>query len=224
MQDREPRPPAARRPGSADADDRTSGAAIFLDRDGTLIPDRGPLLDPAAVELLPGVPEALRRLTGAGYRLIVVTNQSAVGRGLLAVERLDQIHAALRAALAAEGAGIDALYFCPDAPDARTGPESPVARRKPGAGMLLEAAREHGLELARCFMVGDQARDTLAGKRAGCRASILVRTGQGEAFTGHASDYDVLCDDLPAAADWILAVDRREPRRGRPGALRAGRR
>lgn len=224
MQERDRRPPAAPGPGSADAGERGGGAAIFLDRDGTLIPDRGPLLEPAAVELLPGVPEALRRLAGAGYRLIVVTNQSAVGRGLLAVERLDQIHAALRAALAAEGAGIDALYFCPDAPDAQAAPESPAARRKPGAGMLLEAAREHGLELERCFMVGDQARDTLAGKRAGCRASILLRTGQGAAFTDQASDYDVLCDDLPAAADWILAADRRDPGRGSQGALRADRR
>ncbi len=204
-------PPVPRAGGAADRV-RVARAAVFLDRDGTLIADRGPLLDPQALELLPGVPDALGRLAGAGYRLIVVTNQSAIGRGLLDLAGLEQIHVALRAALAAEGVRIDDLYFCPDAPVEPPAPEGPTARRKPGAGMLFEAARDHALDLARCFMVGDQGRDTLAGKRAGCRASLLLRTGQGPAFVDRTSDYDVVCDDLQAAADWILAADRPLPR------------
>jgi D-glycero-D-manno-heptose 1,7-bisphosphate phosphatase len=74
--------------------------------------------------------------------------------------------------------------------------------------MLLEAAREHGLDLARCWMIGDQARDTLAGQRAGCRGSLLLRTGQGRDFLARTAEYDHACDDLAAAADWILAADR----------------
>ncbi len=208
MQRRDDRSPRALRAGSVSEAERIEGAAVFLDRDGTLIADRGPLLSPAALELLPGVPDALRRLAGVGYRLIVVTNQSAVGRGLLDLAGLERIHTALRDALAAEGAAIDGLYFCPDAPGPLGEPESPTGRRKPGTGMLVEAARDHALDLGRCFMIGDQARDTRAGQRAGCRASILLRTGQGESFAGCTNDFDLVCDDLPAAADWILAAGR----------------
>jgi D-glycero-D-manno-heptose 1,7-bisphosphate phosphatase len=190
--------------------ERPARAAVFLDRDGTLIEDRGPLLDPAALYLLPGVAAALRRLAQAGYLRIVVTNQSAIGRGLLDRAGLDRVHAALRRALAAEGASFDALYFCPEAPPPGAPPESPGSRRKPGAGMLVEAAREHGLELSRCWMVGDQSRDTLAGKRAGCRGSLLLRTGQGSRFLDQTADYDRSCSDLGAAVDWILAADRND--------------
>lgn len=183
-------------------------AAVFLDRDGTLIEDRGPLLDPAGVVVLDGVATALRRLAQAGYLRIVVTNQSVIGRGLLDGAGLDRIHAALRQALAAEGASYDALYFCPDAPQPGGEPESPSSRRKPGVGMLVEAALDHGLELSRCWMVGDQSRDTLAGKGAGCRGSLLLRTGQGRRFVDQTADYDHCCEDLGAAVDWILAADR----------------
>jgi D-glycero-D-manno-heptose 1,7-bisphosphate phosphatase len=189
--------------------ERTGGAAaVFLDRDGTLIAERGPLLDPRDLELLPGVAEALCRLSGAGYRLIVITNQSAVGRGLLDPAVLERIHVALHAALAAEGAVLDGLYCCPEAPPAGDAPESPTGRRKPGSGMLLEAARDHGLDLASCWMIGDQARDTLAGQRAGCRGSQRQRTGQGRDFLARTAEYDRACDDLSSAADWILAADR----------------
>ncbi len=193
--------------------ERPARAAVFLDRDGTLIEDRGPLLDPAGVEVLAGVAAALRRLAQAGYLRIVVTNQSAIGRGLLDRAGLDRIHAALRQALAAEGASFDALYFCPDAPPRDGEPESPSGRRKPGVGMLVEAAREHGLELSRCWMVGDQGRDTLAGQRAGCRGSLLVRTGQGSRFLDQTADYDHAFSDLGAAVDWILDADRNDSSR-----------
>ena len=183
-------------------------AAVFLDRDGTLIADRGPLLDPGALELLPGVPAALRKLAAEGYARIVITNQSAIGRGWLDVAGLERIHAALRAQLTAEGADIEAIYFCPDAPAPAGAPERPADRRKPGAGMLIEAARDHGLDLARCWMVGDQARDTLAGRRAGCRGTLLLRTGQGPAFADRRDAFDEVVDDLPAAVEWILAADR----------------
>ena len=190
---------------------RARRMAVFLDRDGTLIEDLGsrPLLDPADLVLLPGVGDALCRLARAGYLRIVVTNQSAVGRGLLDQAGLDRIHAALGRALAAAGASLDALYFCPDVPPPAGSSESAVGWRKPGAGMLLDAAREHDLELSRCWMVGDQSRDTLAGKHAGCRGNLLLRTGQGNRFLYRTADYDRCCDDLGAAVDWIIESDLR---------------
>lgn len=194
---------------SHDRRGRANRVAVFLDRDGTLIEDRGPLLDPADLVLLPGVGNALCRLARAGYLRIVVTNQSALGRGLLDLDGLDRIHAALGRALAAAGASVDALYFCPDLPPLAESSESALGRRKPGAGMLLDAAREHDLDLSHCWMVGDQSRDTLAGKRAGCRGNLLVRTGQGFRFLDRTADYDHCCDDLGAAVDWILNADLR---------------
>jgi len=190
-------------------------AAVFLDRDGTLIEDRGPLLEPAGLALLPGAALALRRLEEAGYLRILVTNQSAVGRGLLDLAGLDRIHATLVRALAAEGAALDAIYFAPDPPLPPGLEEIATDRRKPGAGMLLEAARDLALDLGRCWMVGDQARDTLAGRRAGCREAILVRTGQGRESAHRSDAWDACCDDLGAAVDRILAAPQSRLRRAR---------
>lgn len=149
--------------------------AVFLDRDGVLIPDTGYPDDPAAIVLNPGVPGALAALRDAGYRLVVVTNQSGVARGCFTLERLAAVHQRLRELLARGGAVLDALYFCPHLPGA------PVAAfagdcpcRKPRPGMLLAAAQELGLDLRECWMVGDGARDVAAATAAGCRA---VRIG-----------------------------------------------
>ena len=118
--------------------------AVFLDRDGTVIEHVHYLSDPALVRLLPGAAEALRRLRRAGFARVLVTNQSAIGRGMLTVERLDQIHAEMDRQLAASGATLDGIYYCPDAPagDDRTVVEH--SDRKPGPGMLLRAADESG--------------------------------------------------------------------------------
>ena len=151
--------------------------AVFLDRDGTLIEHVHYLSDPALVRLLPGAAEALKRLRRAGFARVLVTNQSAIGRGMLTEERLDQIHTEMNRQLAACGATIDAIYYCPDAPagDDRTVVENPD--RKPGPGMLLRAAADLKLDLGASWMVGDLISDVLAGLNAGCR-SILVESGQ----------------------------------------------
>ncbi len=188
------------------------GAAVFLDRDGTLIAEADLVERPEQVVLLPGVAESICALRSAGYRVIVVTNQSAIARGLLDVADLARVHQALRAQLLALGAALDDIYFCPDAPDIAAEKTLPFALRKPGAGMLLLAAEEHDLQLSRCWMIGDQLRDALAGRRAGCRGSLLVRTGRARLPEDALAAADGIFDDLSAAARFILSRPRRRPR------------
>jgi D-glycero-D-manno-heptose 1,7-bisphosphate phosphatase len=142
--------------------------AIFLDRDGTLMKDVGYCSNPGDVELLEDVGKLLPKLKEAGFRLIIVTNQSGIGRGYFTEKDFWSVQRELEKRL---GPGvIDATYFCADTP------QNESERRKPNPGMLLEAARELGIDLERSYMVGDQASDATAGIRAGVRATILFST------------------------------------------------
>jgi histidinol-phosphate phosphatase family protein len=184
-------------------------SAIFLDRDGTLIKHVHYLCDPASVQLLPGVAEALKRFRRAGFTRVLVTNQSAIGRGMLTEERLGQIHTEMNRQLAADGATLDAVYHCPDVPtgDDRTVVENPD--RKPGPGMLLRAAADLKLDLGTSWMVGDLISDVLAGQNAGCR-SILLKSGQTASEEVHTlSGQFLTAPNLAATAELILAD--REP-------------
>ncbi|MBI5724193.1 MAG: HAD-IIIA family hydrolase [Planctomycetes bacterium] len=156
--------------------------AVFLDRDNTIIRDPGYISDPSAVQLLPGVTLALKSLTQAGFKIVVVTNQSGVARGLLTEQTLAKIHEEMRRQIAQAGAAVDGIYYCP------YHPEGSVAQyaidsdlRKPAPGMLLKAAHEMNLDLASSWMVGDSARDIEAGKRAGCKTIRIVRPAKGQA-------------------------------------------
>ena len=192
---------------------RPGRPAVFLDRDGTLIEHVHYLDDPARVRLLPGVPEALRRLRAGGFARVVVTNQSAIGRGTLTEARLHAIHEEMHRQLDAEGAAVDAVFYCPDVPglDDRSAVEG--WRRKPGPGMLIAAATELGLDLASSWMVGDLVSDLLAGVHAGCRGSILVHTGGGLSPEEAALDVPHReAADLEAAADIILGQDQGDGR------------
>lgn len=184
--------------------------AVFLDRDGTLIEQVHYLSDPGRVRLLPGTAEALRRLHDAGFARVVVTNQSAIGRGMLTEAGLRLIHDEMNRQLDAAGTAVDAIYYCPEAPsgDDRTVVED--GDRKPGPGMLIRAAEELGLDLDASWMVGDMISDILAGINARCRGTILVRTGKGlsRAEEDLNVEYDV-ADDLLAAASLILESPRR---------------
>jgi histidinol-phosphate phosphatase family protein len=182
--------------------------AVFLDRDGTIITSVHYLTDPEAVVLLPGAAAAIRDLRAAGYACVVVSNQSAIGRGYMTVDRLREVHAALCRQLAAEGAELDGFYFCPVAPSAdgdRTTVEHPD--RKPAPGMLLRASADLGLDLARSWMVGDLVSDALAGHNAGCRGSLLVRTGIGRAEDESHPSVTRAVADLAEAAALIIAED-----------------
>jgi histidinol-phosphate phosphatase family protein len=182
---------------------RAPGPGVFVDRDGTLVVERGYLSDPAGIELLPGAARALLELKAAGLPVIVISNQSGVGRGLFPLERVHQAMARLRVELRAAGVELDGIYFCPHRP------EDGCACRKPGTLLLERAAEDHQLRLRASTMVGDKALDVETAHAAGARG-ILVRSGYGreeerrlEAGGGEAADR--VCDDLAAAAEWILA-------------------
>ena len=177
--------------------------AVFLDRDGTLIEEVGHLGDPDGVVLIPGVPRALRRLDGAGFALVVASNQAGVARGLFTEDDIRSVNARTADLLASAGAPpIAGWYWCPHHPEF-TGP---CDCRKPAAGMLKRAARDLDLHLETSWMVGDHPVDAGAARAAGARA-IVVRTGHG-LLPG--ADHDpgpgvLRADDLEAAADLILA-------------------
>src|SRR4051794_1519390 len=145
-----------------------SAPAVFLDRDGTLMVEVEYCRDPALVELLPGVPEGLTRLRAAGYRLVIITNQSGIGRELITTAEYEAVHARLMELLGADA--IDATYYCPDHPDHAS------ERRKPAPGMLREAARDLGLDLGASYLIGDRMSDLECARDAGARG-VLVRTG-----------------------------------------------
>ena len=144
--------------------------AVFFDRDGTLMEEVNYCADPRDVHVYPGVPEALRKLKTAGFKTFIVTNQSGIGRGLFSEAQYQAVQQELLSQIG-EGV-IDASYFCPDVPGA------PSTRRKPETGMILEAAADHDIDLARSYMVGDKVADIECGRRAGLR-TILVLTGYG---------------------------------------------
>ena len=162
--------------------------AAFLDRDGVSnhrIPGDTYVTCPAELEILPHVPEAIRTLRARGYRIVVFTNQRGVARGFLSLEDLSEVHAKLEAELSQAGAPIDALYFCPHDND------DGCACRKPRPGMLLDAAREHDLDLARSVLVGDTPRDLEAGRAAGVGACFLIESD---------SDLRQVLDRVPTVA------------------------
>jgi D-glycero-D-manno-heptose 1,7-bisphosphate phosphatase len=159
--------------------DRPRRPAVFLDRDGTLIEELPYLSDPASVRLLSGAAEAIKLLRASGYVTVIATNQSAVGRGLITEERLNEIHLEMRRQLEHMGAELDAIYYCTTAPSRDDASKTLDSRRKPSPGMLLDAANDLALDLASSWMVGDMIRDLEAAWNAGCPGRILVRTGKG---------------------------------------------
>lgn len=149
--------------------------AAFIDRDGTINIDTHYLNRAEQFQLIPRAGEAIARLNQAGYPVIVITNQSAIARGLLTETGLSAIHRELKHQLSAHNASINAIYHCPHHPDGKDN----CTCRKPAPGMILRAASEHNIDLAGSIMIGDNATDLEAGWNAGCRAA-LVRTGLGE--------------------------------------------
>ena len=167
--------------------------AVFIDRDGTIMQDADYCSDPQQVKIFPRVAEALRRLKSKGFKVIIVTNQSGIGRGFFTVEQYRAVEAEVLRQL---GDGlIDATYFCPDVPGQHS------SCRKPAPGMIVEATREHQIDLARSFLIGDKEIDAECGRNAGLR-TIRVRTGFDRETAGSMADW--VAEDLPAAAEIIL--------------------
>jgi len=167
---------------------------VILDRDGTMVIDRGYLDDPAGLEFLPGAAAGLRSLYSRGYRLVVISNQSGVGRGLFPIERVYAMNAQLERMAEAAGFRLEHIYFCPHAPDA--GCEC----RKPALGLMTQAAAELGFDPAAAIVIGDKESDVEFGRRAGALTILIGIPGARPAPTP-APDYIV--ENLQQAADII---------------------
>ena len=173
--------------------------AVFLDRDGVLMEDTNYVGELERVIIIPGVYAALKRLQDAGYKLLVVTNQSGVGRGFFTRGHVEIIHDHLTKQFARHGVRIDRFYVCPHHPDDN------CDCRKPKPKSLREAAKEFGLDLSRCFMIGDRPSDILAGHNAGTRTILVLTGGGAETLAEGKTKPNHVAANINAAADWILA-------------------
>ena len=168
---------------------------VLLDRDGTIIVEKEYLSDPAGVELLPGAAEGMRRMQRKGWGLVIVTNQSGIGRGYYSEKAYRRVTDRLRELLAAEGIAVSGIYHCPHAP------EDNCRCRKPDTGMAQQAAADLAFTLENTVVIGDKPVDVELGRAIGARMSILVRTGYGRKHEAAGDcEPDCAADDLVAAA------------------------
>ncbi len=175
--------------------------AVFLDRDGTLIAEKNYLHRPEDVDIFPGAGAALKRLADAGFKLVIVTNQSGIGRGYFTLAEVERVNEHLANEFARDGVRFEKIYIAPEAPD------QPSRSRKPSPQFLSDARDEFDLNLAESFMVGDKLIDLECGWNAGVKKSILVRTGYGKEVERDEADKisrAVVVDDLRGVAEWIL--------------------
>lgn len=191
----------------SDIDKQARGRAIFLDRDGVINVERNYVHRIEDFEYLPGALPGLRLLAAQGFQLVVVTNQSGIGRGLYSEAQFEKLNTYMMASLLSEGISISAIYFCPHHPTEGIGKyRSECECRKPKPGMLLRAAKEIGIDLRSSVLIGDKRSDIAAGHSAGVGTCVLVRTGHAVSQTD--IDFSHVClPDLPAAAEWLKARD-----------------
>jgi D-glycero-D-manno-heptose 1,7-bisphosphate phosphatase len=178
--------------------------AVFLDRDGTVIVDQ---IYPKAAEqvcLVAGAGEALAMIKESGFALVLISNQSGIGRGLITPKEAEEVHQAVVARLAEYGVRLDAAHYCPHAP------EEACTCRKPSPEMLLRAAKDLNLDLAESFMVGDKPSDIEAGKRAGCRTILLTQEKWGARSAEREAPHDLPLRPCPQpdeiASDWTQVL------------------
>jgi histidinol-phosphate phosphatase family protein len=185
----------------------TATAAVFVDRDGTLIEERGFLDRVERLAFYPWTTDAIRALNHAGLRIVLVSNQSGVARGLFTEAVVEEVHSRIESVLHAGGAHIDAYYYCPHHPDGNVpGYAQHCDCRKPKRGLVDRAARELGIDPTRSFIVGDRWLDIGLARTVGARG-VLVRTGYGaiaEKQPPHDLAADAIVDNLAGAASWVL--------------------
>ncbi len=179
--------------------------AVFLDRDGTLIEDSGYISSPAQIKFIPGAIAAVKQLNEAGYKVVIISNQSGVARGLLTEDMLQTIDKTIHRHVLSGGGHIDASYYCPHHPEHGVYPyKQECDCRKPHPGLIKRAVRDKNLETAGSFMIGDHHADVETGKRAGVK-TIFVRTGHGPEEEKKLKERpDHIAGDLAEAVRWIL--------------------
>ena len=173
--------------------DPAADKVVILDRDGTIVVDRNYLSDPAGLEFLPGAAEGLRSLHEQGYRLVVITNQSGVGRGLFSLERLAAMNGRLEEMVRENGALLERIYFCPHRP------EDQCLCRKPRPKLLLDAASELGFTPRKAVVIGDKPSDVEFGRSVGATTMLIGSTGEA----------DYLARDLTQAASILKRLSER---------------
>jgi D-glycero-D-manno-heptose 1,7-bisphosphate phosphatase len=176
---------------------KAADKVVILDRDGTMVIDRGYLSDPAGLEFEPAAAEGLKWLYSHGYRLVVITNQSGVGRGLFTIERLEAMNERLNIMVEGAGAKLEGIYCCPHAPD------DGCACRKPALGLMSRAASELGFDPASAIMIGDKESDIEFGRRAGA-TTVLIATDSSAAHVR--TQADIIAPNLMEAAKAVAAL------------------
>lgn len=195
--------------GDSGAIKRPGRGAIFLDRDGTITEEVGYVNHIDRAQIFPWAPEAIRLIKSSGLPVVVVTNQSGVGRGYFTEELVAQIHQKIQDELVAMGTGLDAFYYCPHSPRAVLEAYRQDCRcRKPSTGMAEEAAKQFGIDLTTSYVVGDTYRDMQMGFNIGAR-TILLMTGYGRGeYEHHRSGWprmpDLIAENLLEAAEQVL--------------------
>lgn len=179
--------------------------AVFLDRDGTIVNDIGYMNSPEQLQFIPGSIPAIKKLNEAGYKVVVITNQSGVARGMITEDMLQTIDKTMHKKILNGGAHLDAIYYCPHHPEHGTYPYKQVCEcRKPHPGLIKKAERDLGLDLKSSYMIGDKATDIEAGKSAGT-STIMVMSGRGQQEKPKLKEQpDHIAADLSRAANWIL--------------------
>jgi histidinol-phosphate phosphatase family protein len=178
--------------------------AAFLDRDGTIARDVPYCSRPEDFELLPKVPEAIKLLNDNGFKVVIITNQSGIGRGFFTEDMLAKIHRKMLDELKKSGSVIDAIYYCPHQPDDN------CECRKPKPTMILQAARDLAIDLQKSFFIGDTDSDVEAGEKVGCH-TIRINTAFSIDAKRQAADF--VCADLYAGAQWIIDQTKQRSRK-----------
>lgn len=179
--------------------------AVFLDRDGTIIEDVGYMNSPEQIQFIPGSIEAIKKLKEAGYKVVVITNQAGIARGLITEDMLQTIDKVLHKWILNGGTHLDGIYYCPHHPEHGVYPYKQVCEcRKPHPGLIRKAQKDLNIDLSQSFMIGDKATDVEAGKRAGTK-TIFVMTGRGKNEKEKIVEKpDHIAENLNQAVNWIL--------------------
>jgi D-glycero-D-manno-heptose 1,7-bisphosphate phosphatase len=185
--------------------------AVFLDKDGTLVENEPYNVDPAKIRFYPDVRESLKMFAGAGYLLVIVSNQPGVARGVFKERALQKVESALREALRGMGVSLAGFYYCPHDPAGSVREYSVACEcRKPLPGLLVQAAQELDIELEKSWMIGDILHDVEAGNRAGCRSVLVDRGNETEWQYNEFRHPALTVKDLREAASVISGMQSRE--------------